>query len=92
MKIKISCLDVYDPAVRGLFDSVAPENFQLAMADSHETDEQMKLAENADFIITGGSPVPEQMLRSMKKIKLTNRPDTTTDQLLISESPATSNW
>jgi D-3-phosphoglycerate dehydrogenase len=70
MTIKVACLDVYDPAVRELFNSVAPEVFQLAMADSHEKDEQMKLAEDADFIITGGSPVPEQMLRSMKKIKL----------------------
>lgn len=70
MSYNIACLDVYDPAVRKLWYSTLPEGFSLTLADSYEDDEQMRIAENADFIVTGRAPVKEQMLRSLKKVKL----------------------
>jgi len=67
---KIVCLDVHDPKVREVMNSIVPEGFYLEMADSYELDEQMDLAGNADFIMAGWAPIPEQMIRSAKKVKL----------------------
>jgi phosphoglycerate dehydrogenase-like enzyme len=67
---KIVCLDVHDPKVRNVMQSVVPEGFHLEMADSYEPGEQMKLAADADFIMAGWAPVPEEMIRSAKKVKL----------------------
>ena len=70
MAYKIVCLDVHDPKVRDLMQSVVPEGFFLEMADSYEPDEQIRLAQDADFIMAGWAPVPEQMVRSAPKVKL----------------------
>lgn len=50
--------------------SVVPEGFSLEMADSYEPKEQMRLAENADFIMAGWAAVPDEMVRSAKRVKL----------------------
>jgi len=70
MTYNVTCLDVYDPAVREVWNSMLPEGFKLTYAETYEDDEQMRIAENADFIVTGRAPVKEKMLRSMKKVKL----------------------
>jgi len=70
MDYKIACLDVYDLKVRDVMQSVVPEGFQLEMADSYESEAQMTLAKDADFIMAGWAPVPEEMIRSAKKVKL----------------------
>ncbi len=70
MTYKIVCLDVHDPKVREIMQSVVPDGFYLEMADTYEPVEQMNLAEDADFIMAGWAPVPEEMIRSAKKLKL----------------------
>jgi D-3-phosphoglycerate dehydrogenase len=70
MAYKIVCLDVHHPKVREVMHSLVPEGFSLEIANSRERDEQMQLAENADFITAGGAPIPEEMIRAAKKVKL----------------------
>ena len=70
MSYKIVCLDVHDPKVRELMQSVVPEGFCLELADSYAPEEQMRLARDADFIMAGWAPVPEQMVRAARKVKL----------------------
>jgi D-3-phosphoglycerate dehydrogenase len=70
MAYKIACLDVHDPKVRKIMYSVVPAGYFLEMADSYETEEQMKLVRDADFIMASWAPVPEQIIRSANKVKL----------------------
>ena len=70
MAYKIVCLDVHDPKVREIMQSIVPEGYYLEMADSYKPDEQMRLAKDADFITAGWAPVPEPMIRSAEKVKL----------------------
>lgn len=70
MKYKIACLDVFDHRIRKLFQSVLSEGFSIEFADSSDLQCQLKLIEDADFIMAAGAAVTEELIRSAKKVKL----------------------
>jgi len=66
---RIACLDVWAPTVRELVTAQAPANFSLAFADTYDRQEQLGLAAEADFIVTGTAPVDAQMIAAGKRLK-----------------------
>ena len=59
MSEKIVWLEIHDPEVVKMENSILPEGFELVRPTSRtDTEEHLRLLENADYIIAGGIPSP----------------------------------
>ncbi len=71
MSEKIVWLEIHDPEVVKMENSILPEGFELVRPTSRtDTEEHLRLLENADYIIAGGIPVPREYIQAAKKLKM----------------------
>lgn len=71
MSEKIVWLEIHDPDVVKMEDSILPEGFELVRPTSRtDVEEHLKLVADADYIIAGGIPVPREYIEAAKNLKM----------------------
>ncbi len=71
MREKIVWLEIHDPDVVKLEDSILPEGFQLVRPVSRtDVEEHLNLVSDADYIIAGGIPIPRSYIDAAKRLKM----------------------
>ncbi|MBQ4539095.1 MAG: 2-hydroxyacid dehydrogenase [Oscillospiraceae bacterium] len=71
MSEKIVWLEIHDPDVVKMEDSILPEGFELVRPTSRtDVEEHLKLVADADYIIAGGIPVTKDYIEAAKNLKM----------------------
>lgn len=71
MNEKIVWLEVHDPEVQKMENSVLPEGFDLIRPTSTtDKEEHLRLIADADYIIAGGVKIPKEYIDAAKKLKM----------------------
>lgn len=71
MREKIVWLEIHDPDVVKMEDSILPDGFELVRPVSRtDTEEHLRLIADADYIIAGGIPVPKAYIDRAEKLKM----------------------
>lgn len=67
---QVGCLDVYQDEVFAIIESAAPPAFSLRRARSYADAEQQRIANDADFLLTGWAPVPVALFKENGRLRL----------------------
>jgi phosphoglycerate dehydrogenase-like enzyme len=83
---KIACFDQHEPEVKQILFSILPRGFSMEIASENTVEERIRIAKDADFILTGWTAVEKEVLENGKKLKLVQKMGIGYDKIDISEA------
>ena len=83
---KIACFDQHEPEVKQILLSILPRGFSLEIASENTLEERIRIAKDADFILTGWTAVEKEVLENAKKLKLVQKMGIGYDKIDVSEA------
>ena len=83
---KIACFDQHEPEVKQILLSILPRGFSLEIASENTLEERIRIAKDADFILTGWTAVEKEVLENAKKLKFVQKMGIGYDKIDVSEA------